>query len=103
MWWYTEPSANCSYSKPGSNRIYQFDEMGVYCYYHSHLDRYVERLREKMQVERRGRHRFCRIDRKCGCAHASLTFCHLRVGPDKAWGKAINPCPGLVAAVKRAK
>jgi hypothetical protein len=39
-------------SKPGGNTIYQFDEMGVYCYYYAHLDRYVEWLREGMWVER---------------------------------------------------
>src|SRR6202161_1271519 len=39
-------------SKPGGNTIYQFDEMGVYCYYYAHLDRYVKGLREEMWVER---------------------------------------------------
>ena len=29
-------------SKPGGNTIYQFDEMGVYCYYYAHLDGYAE-------------------------------------------------------------
>ena len=33
-------------SKPGGNTVYEFDEMGVYCYYYAHLDRYVEGLRE---------------------------------------------------------
>src|SRR5580700_6820140 len=31
-------------SKPGGNTIYQFDEMGVYCYYYAHLDKYAEGL-----------------------------------------------------------
>ena len=39
-------------SKPGGNTIYQFDEMGVYCYYYAHLDGYAEGLREGMRVER---------------------------------------------------
>jgi murein DD-endopeptidase MepM/ murein hydrolase activator NlpD len=29
-------------SKAGGNTIYQFDEMGTYCYYYAHLDRYAE-------------------------------------------------------------
>ena len=36
-------------SKPGGNTIYQFDEMGVYCYYYAHLDAYAEGLREGMR------------------------------------------------------
>jgi murein DD-endopeptidase MepM/ murein hydrolase activator NlpD len=39
-------------SKQGGSTIYQFDEMGVHCYYYAHLDRYVEGLREGMRVER---------------------------------------------------
>ncbi|MGB0107155.1 MAG: hypothetical protein WBP52_01530, partial [Terriglobales bacterium] len=29
-------------SNRGGSTIYQFDEMGAYCYYYAHLDRYVE-------------------------------------------------------------
>ena len=71
-------------SKPGGNTIYQFDEMGVYCYYYAHLDGYAEGLREGMPVKQWGSHRFCGIDRKCGFAHAALAFCDLRVGAGKA-------------------
>ncbi len=39
-------------SKPGGNTIYEFDEMGVYCYYYAHLDGYAEGLQEGMRVER---------------------------------------------------
>ena len=39
-------------SKPGGNTVYEFDDMGVYCYYYAHLDRYAEGLREGMLVER---------------------------------------------------
>ena len=39
-------------SNPCGNTIYQFDEMGVYCYYYAHLDGYAEGLREGMRVER---------------------------------------------------
>jgi murein DD-endopeptidase MepM/ murein hydrolase activator NlpD len=38
-------------SKPGGNTIYQFDEMGVYCYYYAHLDGYAEGLHEGMRVK----------------------------------------------------
>jgi len=37
-------------SKPGGNTIYQFDEMGAYCYYYAHLDGYVEGLHEGMRI-----------------------------------------------------
>ena len=39
-------------SKPGGNTIYEFDEMGVYCYYYAHLEGYAKELREGMRVER---------------------------------------------------
>ena len=41
-------------SKPGGDTIYQFEEMGVYCYYYAHLEGYVEGLHEGMRVERGG-------------------------------------------------
>src|ERR1700733_8827074 len=49
-------------SKPGGNTIYEFDEMGVYCYYYAHLEGYAKELREGMRVERGGHYRFCGID-----------------------------------------
>jgi hypothetical protein len=70
-------------SNRGGNTIYQFDEMGVYCYYYAHLDRYVEGLREGNAGRAWGHHRVCGIDGKCGCAHAALAFCDLRVGAGK--------------------
>ena len=92
-------------SKPGGNTIYQFDETGVYCYYYAHLDRYVEGLREGMRVERGGGHRFCRVDRKCGCARAASAFAIFELGPEKQWwkGNPVDPYLDLVAAVKREK
>ena len=39
-------------SKPGGNTIYQFDEVGEYCYYYAHLDGYADGLQEGMRVDR---------------------------------------------------
>ena len=38
------------FSIPGGSTIYQFDEVGEYCYYYAHLDRYAEGLHEGMPV-----------------------------------------------------
>src|ERR1035437_5595910 len=43
--WYPGPSASCSSANRAANTMYQFAEMGVYCYYYAHLDGYVEGLR----------------------------------------------------------
>ena len=92
-------------SKPGGNTIYQFDEMGVYCYYYAHLDRYAKGLREGMRVERGEIIGFVGSTGNAIPAHAAPAFCDLRLGPERLWwkGKAIDPYPGLVAAVKRAR
>ena len=92
-------------SKPGGNTIYQFDEMGRYCYYYAHLDRYVEWLREGMRVERGDVIGFVGSTGNADPRTPHLHFGIFEVGPDGRWwkGKAINPYPVLVAAVKRAK
>ena len=92
-------------SKPGGNTIYQFDEMGVYCYYYAHLDRYAEGLREGMQVERGDVIGFVGSTGNADPRTPHLHFAIFELGPEKLWwrGKAIDPYPGLVAAVKRAK
>jgi len=92
-------------SKPGGNTIYQFDEMGVYCYYYAHLDRYVEWLREGMWVERGDVIGFVGSTGNADARTPHLHFAIFELGPEKLWwrGKAIDPYPGLVAAVKRAK
>jgi len=38
--WYPGPSASCSSANRAANTMYQFAEMGVYCYYYAHLDGY---------------------------------------------------------------
>ncbi len=93
-------------SKPGGNTIYQFDEMGVYCYYYAHLDRYAEGLREGMRVKSGVVIGFVGSTGKCG-----LRARHTCILRSSNWGRKscggrgrpLNPYPGLVAAVKRAK
>ncbi len=92
-------------SKPGGNTIYQFDETEVYCYYYAHLDRYREGLREGMRVERGEVIGFVGSTGNADARTPHLHFAIFELEPDKAWwkGKAVNPYPGLVDAVKRTK
>ena len=93
------------FSIRGGNTIYQFDELGMYCYYYAHLDRHVEGLREGMQVKRWDVIGFVGSTGNADARAPHLHFAIFELGPEKAWskGKAINPYPGLIAAVKRAK
>jgi peptidoglycan LD-endopeptidase LytH len=92
-------------SDRGGNTIYQFDEMGVYCYYYAHLDRYVEGLREGMRIERGDVIGFVGSTGNANGRTPHLHFAVFELGLERLWwkGKAINPYPGLVDAVKRAK
>ena len=92
-------------SKPGGNTIYQFDEMGVYCYYYAHLDGYAEGLREGMRVERGEVTGFVGSTGNADPRSPHLHFAIAELGPERLWwkGNAIDPYPFLVAAVKRAK
>jgi murein DD-endopeptidase MepM/ murein hydrolase activator NlpD len=92
-------------SKPGGNTIYQFDEMGVYCYYYAHLDGYAKGLREGMRVERGDVIGFVGSTGNADPRVPHLHFAIFELGPERLWwkGKAVNPYPGLTAAVKRAK
>jgi murein DD-endopeptidase MepM/ murein hydrolase activator NlpD len=92
-------------SKPGGNTIYQFDEMEVYCYYYAHLDGYVEGLREGMRVERGDIIGFVGSTGNADPRTPHLHFAITELGPERLWwkGKALDPYPFLVAAVKRAK
>ena len=91
-------------SKPGGNTIYQFDETGAYCYYYAHLDGYAEGLREGMRVARGDVIGFVGSTGNADSRSPHLHFAVFELGPEKLWwqGKAIDPYPGLVAAVKRA-
>lgn len=92
-------------SQPGGKTIYQFDEMGVYCYYYAHLDRYAEGLREGMRVVRGDVIGFVGSTGNADPRAPHLHFAIFMLGPERLWwrGKAINPYPALVAAVNRAK
>ena len=92
-------------SKPGGNTIYQFDEMGVYCYYYAHLEGYVEGLHEGMRVKRGEVIGFVGSTGNADARSPHLHFAIFELGPEKLWwqGKAIDPYPDLVAAVKRVK
>ena len=93
------------FSDRGGNTIYEFDEMEVYCYYYAHLDRYAEGLREGMRVERGDIIGFVGSTGNADARTPHLHFAIFELGPERLWwkGKAIDPYPGLVAAVKRAK
>ena len=92
-------------SKPGGNTIYEFDEMEVYCYYYAHLDGYAEGLREGMRVQSGDIIGFVGSTGNADPRAPHLHFAITELGPEKRWwkGKDVNPYPGLVAAVKRAK
>ncbi len=92
-------------SKPGGNTIYVFDEAGVYCYYYAHLDRYADGLREGMRVERGDLIGFVGSTGNANPATPHLHFAVFKLGPEKQWwkGKAIDPYPEVLSAVRRAK
>jgi len=92
-------------SKPGGNTIYEFDEMEAYCYYYAHLGGYVKGLREGMRVERGDVIGFVGSTGNADAHTPHLHFAIFELGPERLWwkGKAVDPYPGLVAAVKRAK
>jgi murein DD-endopeptidase MepM/ murein hydrolase activator NlpD len=92
-------------SKPGGNTIYEFDETGTHCYYYAHLDGYAKELREGMRVERGNIIGFVGSTGNADVRTPHLHFAIFELGPERLWwkGKAVNPYPGLVDAVKRAK
>ena len=92
-------------SKPGGNTIYQFDDMGVYCFYYAHLDGYAKGLREGMRVERGDVIGFVGSTGNADARTPHLHFAIFELGSERQWwkGRAVNPYPSLVDAVKRAK
>ena len=92
-------------SKPGGNTIYMFDETGAYCYYYAHLDGYTEGLHEGMHIKSGDVIGFVGSTGNADSRAPHLHFAIFELGPERLWwqGKAVDPYPGLVAAVKRAK
>src|ERR1700721_548118 len=92
-------------SVPGGNTIYEFDEKAEYCYYYAHLDRYADGLHEGMPVQPGDVIGFVGSTGNAVESAPHLNFAIFELGPEKQWsrGKAVNPYPGLVDAVKRSK
>ena len=92
------------FSQQGGNTIYQFDEMEVYCYYYAHLDGYAKGLHEGMRVERGNVIGYVGSTGNADARAPHLHFAIFELEREKRWwkGKAVDPYPGLAAAVKRA-
>ncbi len=92
------------FSVPGGRTIYQFDEVGEYCYYYAHLDHYAEGLHEGMPVRAGDVIGFVGSTGNAVESAPHLHFAIFELGPEKRWsrGTAVNPYPGLIAAVRRA-
>ncbi len=90
-------------SKPGGNTIYLFDESEVYCYYYAHLEEYANGLREGMRVGRGDVIGYVGSSGNADQHAPHLHFAIFELGPQRVWwqGEAVDPYPGLVAAVKR--
>jgi murein DD-endopeptidase MepM/ murein hydrolase activator NlpD len=90
-------------SKPGGLTVYQFDPAAVYCYYYAHLDRYRENLKEGMTVNRGDLIGYVGTTGNAPANTPHLHFAIFKVGPEKRWweGRAINPYPFLIEALKR--
>jgi len=92
-------------SNQGGSTIYQFDDMGAYCYYYAHLDGYAKGLREGMRVDRGDVIGFVGSTGNADARTPHLHFAIFELGLERLWwkGKAVNPYPNLVDAVKRVK
>jgi murein DD-endopeptidase MepM/ murein hydrolase activator NlpD len=92
-------------SRPGGNTIYLFDEQQVYCYYYAHLNGYAEGLREGLPVARGDVIGFVGSSGNADASAPHLHFAVFELGPERVWwkGQAIDPYPGLVAAVQRTR
>ena len=92
-------------SVPGGNTIYEFDDRAVYCYYYAHLDRYAAGLREGTRVERGDVIGFVGSTGDADPRWPHLHFAIFELEPEKQWwkGKAINPWPLLLEALRRGK
>lgn len=91
-------------SKAGGNTVYEFDEAGEYSYYYAHLDRYADGVKEGMRLNVGDVIGFVGHTGNASPDAPHLHFAVFELGPEKRWwkGKAIDPYPALMAAVKRA-
>ena len=80
-------------------------ECAGFKYYYAHLDGYVKGLHEGMQVERGDVIGFVGSTGNANPQTPHLHFAIFELGPERRWwqGTAVNPYPGLAAAVKRAR
>ena len=92
-------------SQPGGKTIYQADEMRVYCYYYAHLEGYASGLLQGTRVKHGDVIGFVGSTGNADPSAPHLHFAIFELGPERLWwkGTAVDPYPGLVAAVKRAK
>jgi murein DD-endopeptidase MepM/ murein hydrolase activator NlpD len=83
--------------------IYQFDSRGANCYYYAHLDRYADGLREGMTVQRGQVIGYVGSTGNASPGAPHLHFAVFLLGPERRWwkGKAINPYPLLIDALKK--
>ena len=90
-------------SKAGGFTVYQFDSDEVYCYYYAHLDRYAEGLTEGKAVQRGDLIGYVGSSGNAKPDVPHLHFAIFLLGPEKRWweGKAINPYPILIHALKK--
>jgi murein DD-endopeptidase MepM/ murein hydrolase activator NlpD len=91
-------------SKPGGITIYEFDHVGVFCYYYAHLQSYAEGLTEGMSVKRGDVIGYVGTTGNAPPQTPHLHFAIFRLGPEKHWwqGTAIDPYPVLMKLVKPA-
>jgi murein DD-endopeptidase MepM/ murein hydrolase activator NlpD len=90
-------------SKAGGLTVYQFDADEVYCYYYAHLDRYAPELSEGKAVQSGDLIGYVGSSGNASPNAPHLHFAIFLLGPEKRWweGKAINPYPILIHALKK--
>jgi len=90
-------------SKAGGFTVYQFDSDELYCYYYAHLDRYAEGLTEGKAVQRGDLIGYVGSSGNAKPDAPHLHFAIFLLSPEKRWweGKAINPYPILIHALKK--